>query len=97
MNTNQDFNCYWWQERPPHPAPPAEWQQHADIAIIDLNKSWVVGKDRLGTDAGYSIYEGETMTTSVVHTLSRGRFVLRDGGLQEDAVGGGKYVARVLT
>ena len=69
----------------------------ADIAIIDLNKSWVVGKDRLGTDAGYSIYEGETMTTSVVHTLSRGRFVLRDGVLQEDAVGGGKYVARVLT
>jgi len=34
MNTNQDFNCYWWQERPPRPAPPAEWQKHADIAII---------------------------------------------------------------
>ena len=68
----------------------------ADIAIVDLNSSWIVGKDRLGTDAGYSIYEGEKMKSSVVHTLSRGRFVLRDGTLQDNAVGGGKYVARSL-
>ena len=68
----------------------------ADIAIVDLNSSWIVGRDRLGTDAGYSIYEGEKMKSSVVHTLSRGRFVLRDGTLQDNAVGGGKYVARSL-
>ena len=69
----------------------------ADIAIVDLNSSWIVGRDRLGTDAGYSIYEGEKMKSSVVHTLSRGRFVLRDGALQDKAVGGGKYVARSLS
>jgi dihydropyrimidinase len=68
----------------------------ADIAVIDLNANWVVGKDNLGTDAGYSIYEGETMQASVIHTLSRGRFVLRDGALQGDAVGSGKYIARTL-
>ena len=68
----------------------------ADLAIIDLNAKWVVGKDNLGTDAGYSIYEGETMQASVIHTLSRGRFVLRDGALQDDAVGSGKYIARSL-
>jgi dihydroorotase-like cyclic amidohydrolase len=68
----------------------------ADITILDLNASWVVGKDNLGTDADYSIYEGETMKASVIHTLSRGRFALRDGALQEDAVGSGKYITRAL-
>ena len=68
----------------------------ADITILDLNANWVVGKDNLGTDAGYSIYEGETMKARVIHTLSRGRFVLRDGALQDDAVGSGKYIARAL-
>ena len=32
----------------------------------------------------------------VVHTLSNGRFALRDGKLQDDAVGTGRYVKRVL-
>lgn len=68
----------------------------ADIAIVDLNADWVVGKDSLGTDAGYSIYEGERMRARVVHTLSRGRFALRDGTLQDDAVGTGRFVAREL-
>lgn len=34
MSTESSFTCYWWQERPPRHAPPAEWQDHADIAII---------------------------------------------------------------
>lgn len=68
----------------------------ADIAIVDLKADWIVGKDTLGTDAGYSIYEGERMTARVVHTLSRGRFALRDGALQHDAVGQGRFVARTL-
>lgn len=68
----------------------------ADIAMVDLNADWVVGKDNLGTDAGYSIYEGERMSARVVHTLSRGRFALRDGALQEDAIGAGRFVAREL-
>ncbi|NNE88292.1 MAG: dihydroorotase family protein [Silicimonas sp.] len=68
----------------------------ADIAVVDLNADWVVGKDDLGTDAGYSIYEGESMSARVVHTLSRGRFALRDGALQDNAIGGGRFVAREL-
>ena len=68
----------------------------ADIAVVDLKADWVVGKESLGTDAGNSIYEGERMTARVVHTLSRGRFALRDGALQDDAVGSGRFVARQL-
>lgn len=69
----------------------------ADIAVVDLNADWVVGKDNLGTDAGYSIYEGERMSARVVHTMTRGRFALRDGALQADAVGTGRFVVREIT
>jgi hypothetical protein len=31
-----------------------------------------------------------------VHTLVRGRFVLRDGALVDDAVGTGRYIGRAL-
>ena len=34
MNPDTQNNCYWWQERPPTPAPPAAWQDHADIVIV---------------------------------------------------------------
>ncbi len=68
----------------------------ADLAILDMNARWVVDKAALATDAGFSIYEGHAMTARVVHTLSRGRFVLRDGALQPDAVGRGRFVPRRL-
>ncbi len=68
----------------------------ADIAVVDLAADWTVGKGDLASDAGYSIYEGAQMRVRVVHTLSRGRIVLRDGALQDSAIGGGRYVPRVL-
>ncbi len=66
----------------------------ADFAILDMNAPWVVDKASLATDAGYSIYEGHEMACQVRHTLVRGRFAVRDGALQEDAVGSGRYVSR---
>src|SRR5690606_15488061 len=68
----------------------------ADLAILDMNARWVVDRTALATDAGFSIYEGHEMSCRVVHTLSRGRFVLRDGALQEEAVGQGRFLPRRL-
>ncbi len=68
----------------------------ADIAIVDLNRSWTVDARALASDAGYSIYEGDTMSSAVVHTLARGKFALRDSALTEDSAGHGRYVARHL-
>jgi len=68
----------------------------ADIAVLDMKQSWTVETARLASDAGYSIYDGRRMEVSVIHTLSRGRFALRDGALQEEARGHGRYVARTL-
>ena len=68
----------------------------ADFALVDLDADWVLGKDDIASSAGYSIYEGWKLKGRVVHTLSRGRFVLRDGALQDDAIGTGRYLRRRL-
>jgi dihydroorotase-like cyclic amidohydrolase len=68
----------------------------ADLAILDMGARWVVDKSALATDAGFSIYEGHEMACRVVHTISRGRFALRDGALQDDAIGQGRFVPRKL-
>jgi dihydroorotase-like cyclic amidohydrolase len=68
----------------------------ADLAVIDLKDRWTVGKEHLSTDAGFSVYEGREMSARVVHTLSRGRPVLRDSALDGSATGHGRFVARRL-
>ncbi len=68
----------------------------ADLAIVDPSARWIVTRDAVVSSAGYSIYEGWEITGRVVHTIVRGRFVLRDGVLDEGAVGTGRYVRRRL-
>ncbi len=67
----------------------------ADLAVIDPGARWVVPEQSV-SDAGYNVLAGATMEARVVHTLVRGRFALRDGALQPEAIGTGRYVARQL-
>ena len=53
-------------------------------------------RDGVLSAAGYSLYEDWELTGRVVHTLVRGRFALRDGALEDAAVGTGRYVRRLL-
>lgn len=69
----------------------------ADLALVDLGKSVRIDRADVASSAGYSIYEGWTLKGAVVHTLVRGRYVLRDRALQSAAVGTGRYLARQLT
>lgn len=68
----------------------------ADLAFIDLSAEKTIGKDDVASDAGYSIYEGRTLKGAVRHTMSRGNWVLRDGGLVDAAIGRGRYQHRNL-
>ena len=68
----------------------------ADLAIVDLDREYPFRRADVRSSAGYSIYEGRTFKGKVVHTLVRGRFVLRDGVLIDDAVGSGRYISRQL-
>jgi dihydropyrimidinase len=68
----------------------------ADLAIVDLDHEYLCRREDVRSSAGYSIYEGRQFKGKIAHTLVRGRFVLRDGALIDDAVGTGRYVSRGL-
>jgi hypothetical protein len=51
-------------------------------------------REDVRSSAGYSIYEGRSLKGPVTHTIVRGRTVVRDGVLVDDAVGSGRYVSR---
>jgi dihydropyrimidinase len=68
--------------------------QDADFAIIDPKAVWTVDQSKLMSSAGYSIYHGWTFTGRVVHTVVRGNFVMRDGALDDEKIGYGRYLPR---
>ncbi|WP_368416579.1 dihydroorotase family protein [Falsiroseomonas sp.] len=68
----------------------------ADFAVVDPNARWTFQRDAVLSSAGYSIYERWPLTGRVVHTLVRGRFILRDGAVQDAGIGTGRYVRRRL-
>ena len=68
----------------------------ADLAIVDLGARWTVERGSVVSGAGYSIYEGVELQGRIVHTIVRGRPVLRDGILVDQAVGTGLFMSRAL-
>lgn len=51
----------------------------ADLCLFNPDESWVIGKDSIHSAAGYSCYEGQTVTGKVVMTFLRGRLIMGDG------------------
>jgi dihydropyrimidinase len=68
----------------------------ADLTLVDLNATWTLSRSDVVSSAGYSIYEGETFRGRINDTFVRGRAVLREGSLVDDAVGTGRYIHRYL-
>jgi dihydroorotase-like cyclic amidohydrolase len=68
----------------------------ADIAAVDLAAHWTVGSGSVSS-AGYTVFEGMKLDARVMHTLVRGRFVVRDGALCPGTTGTGRYLNRRLT
>jgi dihydropyrimidinase len=68
----------------------------ADLAFVDLNQTWRLDRSDVVSSAGYSIYEDWRFTGAIVHAMSRGAFILREGDLQDQAVGRGRFVKRAL-
>ena len=66
----------------------------ADFAVVDLAEQWKLERADVVSSAGYSIYEGWRFQGRVVHTIVRGRPVLRDRLLAENAPGFGRYLRR---
>lgn len=68
----------------------------ADLAVVDLDAEYEVGRHTTATDAGYSIYDGMRLRGRVVHAYSRGARVLENGQLQDEHIGHGRFVPRKL-
>lgn len=65
---------------------------HADIAIVDMARSGTLSQNRLQSISKISPWHGRAVQGYPLHTLLRGRFVMRDGKLVEDAAGWGVSV-----
>jgi dihydropyrimidinase/allantoinase len=68
----------------------------ADLAVVGLDAQFSYGRENVRSSAGFSIYEGHTFTGKVLHTIVRGRLVLRDGETVDSAIGSGRFVKRSL-
>lgn len=67
----------------------------ADFAIIDPKATWMLDRSHIKSSAGYSIYEGQQLTGRVIHSVLRGQFIMRDLQLDDQAIGGGRYLPRL--
>jgi len=59
----------------------------ADLVLVDLKARWRIEAGWLASRAGWSPYEGMTVTGRPVATLVRGQVVARDGELVSDPIG----------
>ena len=68
---------------------------HADIAIVDMQRSGTLSQNKLQSISKISPWNGRAVQGYPLHTLLRGRFVMREGKLVTDAVGWGRSVKSV--
>ena len=68
---------------------------HADIALVDMSGAVVLSQGKLQSLSKISPWNGRVVQGYPLHTLVRGRFVMRDGKLVEDAAGWGRSVKSI--
>jgi dihydroorotase len=64
----------------------------ADIAIVDINREWTIDDANIQSRSRISPWHGRKATALPIHTIVRGRFVMKDRVLQENARGTGRSV-----
>lgn len=59
----------------------------ADFTVVDLRKRWTIGKDWLASRCGWSPFEGTDLTGKAIGTIVRGRRVMWEDSLANEATG----------
>lgn len=67
----------------------------ADITLVDLAREETIAAERLHSRGKITPFEGMRVRGVPVHTLVRGRFVMRDRALVAETRGWGRSVARI--
>ena len=65
---------------------------HADIALVDLDREWTIDDAKLQSLSRITPFHGMRVKGLPIHTLVRGRFVMKDRTLMKDARGWGRSV-----
>jgi dihydroorotase len=68
---------------------------HADIAFVDLSQTGLINQSLFQTKSKISPWHGRAIHGKPIHTMVRGRFVMRHGKLIEDTLGWGKNIKGV--
>ena len=64
----------------------------ADIAIVDMQRSGILSENQLHSTSKISPWHGRPIKGYPLHTLVRGKFVMRNGELVTEAAGWGRSV-----
>jgi dihydroorotase len=67
----------------------------ADITLVDLDREDTIAADRFASRSKITPFEGMRVVGLPVHTLVRGRFVMRDRRIVGDTGGWGQSVRRI--
>ena len=63
------------------------WRADADLALVDLNRSFTVEPEQLLYRHKQTPYAGRTLTGKVVRTILRGKTVFKDGEIVSQPIG----------
>lgn len=64
----------------------------ADLVIFDPAKTWTITASNQHSRAGFTLYEGWTVTGAVELTMQRGRVIVENGELCASGQGGGRFL-----
>ena len=67
----------------------------ADIAIVDMQRSGILSENQLHSTSKISPWHGRPVKGYPLHTLVRGKFVMRNGELVTEAAGCGRSVKAI--
>jgi dihydroorotase len=67
----------------------------ADIAIVDLNRRWTIWDAEAHSIAKVTPWNGRQVQGLPLHTIVRGRFVVKDRELQAGTPGWGRSVHKI--
>ena len=67
----------------------------ADITLVDLNRGDTIAADQFQSRSKITPFEGMKVTGIPIHTLVRGRFVMKDRKIVGETKGWGRSIHRI--
>jgi dihydroorotase len=67
----------------------------ADVVVVDLARAGMIASELLQSKGSSTPFDQVATTAAPIHTLVRGRFVMRDRALVVEALGHGRSVRRI--